>query len=95
MLIRCALREGGVALMQDIGASRDLERNIAKPFAPILYTISSTHCTPISIGQGGPGLGAMWGVETAVEYLAQAGFTRVETPRLPNDPINAYHVARA
>jgi hypothetical protein len=79
--------------MQDIGGSRDLENNIDNPFAPLLYTISSMHCTPISIGQGGPGLGAMWGVETAQEYLAAAGFSNVETHRLPHDPINAYFVA--
>lgn len=93
-LIRKGLRDGGVYLMQEIGGSRDLEKNIARPFAPLLYTISSMHCTPISIGQGGPGLGAMWGVETAQEYLAEAGFGRVEIHRLPHDPINAYFVAR-
>ena len=53
-LIRDALREGGVYLMQEIGGSRDLEANIANPFAPLLYSISSMHCTPISIGQGEP-----------------------------------------
>ncbi len=88
-----SLRPGGVYLMQDIGGSRDLEKNIENPFAPLLYMISSMHCTPISIGQGGPGLGAMWGVETAEEYLAEAGFASVETHRLPHDPLNAYFVA--
>ena len=93
-LIRRSLREDGVFLMQDIGGSRDLENNIGNPFAPLLYTISSMHCTPISIGQGGPGLGAMWGVETAEEYLAATGFAAVETHRLPHDPLNAYFIAR-
>lgn len=93
-LIRRSLRPWGVFLMQDIGGSRDLEKNIANPFAPLLFTISSMHCTPISIGQGGPGLGAMWGVETAEEYLAETGFAAVETHRLPHDPFNAYFVAR-
>ena len=93
-LIRRSLRPGGVFLMQDIGGSRDLEKNISKPFAPLLFMISSVHCTPISIGQGGPGMGAMWGVETAEEYLAETGFASVETHRLPHDPINAYFIAR-
>ena len=93
-LIRSSLRDDGVYLMQEIGGSRDLEKNISNPFAPLLYTISAMHCTPISIGQGGPGLGAMWGVETAEEYLAEAGFSQVQTHRLPHDPINAYFVAR-
>lgn len=93
-LVRQSLRPGGVFLMQDIGGSRDLEKNIPNPFAPLLFMISSMHCMPISLGQGGPGLGAMWGVETAEEYLAETGFAAVETHRLPHDPINAYFVAR-
>lgn len=92
--VRASLAANGVFLMQDIGGSRDLEKNIDNPFAPLLFTISSMHCTPISIGQGGPGLGAMWGVETAQEFLSGAGFTSVDTHRLPHDPINAYYVAR-
>ena len=93
-LVHCSLREEGVFLMQDIGGSRHLENDLDNPFAPLLYAISSMHCTPVSIGQGGPGLGAMWGVETAEEYLEEVGFTAVETHRLPHDPINAYFVAR-
>ncbi len=93
-LVRRSLRPDGVFLMQDIGGSRDLEKNVDNPFAPLLYAISTMHCTPVSIGQGGPGLGAMWGVETAEEYLAAAGFASVETHRILHDPINAYFVAR-
>lgn len=93
-MVRKSLRPDGVFLMQDIGGSRHLENNIGNPFAPLLYTISLMHCTPISIGQGGPGLGTMWGVETAEEFLATAGFSEIETHRLPHDPVNAYFVAR-
>jgi len=89
-----SLNDGGVFLMQDIGGSRDLVTNMDNPFAPLLFTISLMHCTPISIGQGGPGLGTMWGVETAQEFLAEAGFADVQTHRLPHDPVNAYFVAR-
>jgi len=92
--VRCSLADGGVFLMQDIGGSRDLQTNCANPFAPLLYTLSLMHCTPISIGQGGPGLGTMWGVETAREFLAAADFGSIEMHRLPHDPINAYFVAR-
>lgn len=93
-LVHRSLRPGGFFLMQDIGGSRDLEKNVDNPFGPFLYMLSSMHCTPISIGQGGPGLGAMWGVETAEEYLAETGFSSVETHRLPHDPLNAYFIAR-
>lgn len=65
-LVYNSLAENGLFLMQDIGGSRDLATNIENPFAPLLYTLSLMHCTPVSIGQGGPGLGAMWGVETAL-----------------------------
>ncbi|WP_170765843.1 class I SAM-dependent methyltransferase [Ruegeria lacuscaerulensis] len=93
-LVYRSLAEDGLFLMQDIGGSKDLETNIQNPFAPLLYSISLMHCTPVSIGQGGPGLGAMWGVETAQEYLANAGFGQVETHHLPHDQLNAYFLAR-
>jgi cation diffusion facilitator CzcD-associated flavoprotein CzcO len=35
----------------------------------------------------------MWGVETAEEFLAIAGFGQIETCRLPHDPIKAYFFA--
>ena len=93
-LVFNSLADDGVFLMQDIGGSRDLVTNIDNPFSPLLYTLSLVHCTPISIGQGGPGLGAMWGIETAQEFLAIAGFGQIETCTLPHDPINAYILAR-
>ncbi len=36
------------------------------------------HCMTVSLAQGGAGLGAMWGEETALEMLAEAGFGEVE-----------------
>lgn len=93
-LVFNSLAKDGLFLMQDIGGSRDLVTNIDNPFAPLLYTLSLMHCTPVSIGQGGPGLGAMWGVETAQEFLAVAGFGEIETHHLPHDPTNAYFLAR-
>lgn len=89
-----SLRPDGVFLMQDIGGSRHLENNLDNPFAPLLYTISLMHCTPISIGQGGKGLGTMWGVEIAEEFLTEAGFSNVQTHRLPHDLMNTYFVAQ-
>lgn len=93
--VRQALRPGGVFLMVEFGASSRLEANIAHPIAPFLYMMSTMHCTPVSLGQGGPGLGAMWGVEVATEMLANAGFGDVRLFRLPHDLFNTYFVARA
>ncbi|GGX68236.1 class I SAM-dependent methyltransferase [Saccharospirillum salsuginis] len=89
-----ALKPGGVYLMQDIAGSSYLENNLVHPLGPLLYSISCAHCTPISIGQGGPGLGTMWGEETARHYLHQAGFDDIQVQRLDHDPFNVYFVAR-
>jgi hypothetical protein len=54
-----SLRPGGIYLVQDIGGSAHLENNLDFPFAAFLYTASCLHCTPVSLGQGGEGLGTM------------------------------------
>jgi hypothetical protein len=36
----------------------------------------------------------MWGWETAVRFLREAGFARVERHVLPHDPMNVWFVAR-
>ncbi|HET6519935.1 MAG TPA: class I SAM-dependent methyltransferase [Geminicoccaceae bacterium] len=92
--IRAALRPGGAFLMQDIAASSRVENNVGHPMGPFLYTISCMHCMTVSLAQGGAGLGAMWGEETARAMLAGAGFANVEVHRLPHDFQNYYVVAR-
>lgn len=89
-----ALRTGGVYLMQDIGGSARLENNLDFPMASFLYAISCAHCTPVSIGQGGEGLGTMWGWETAESMLRDAGFAKVCRHVLPHDQMNVWFVAR-
>ena len=89
-----SLRPGGIYLMQDIGGSARLENNVDFPMATLLYAVSLVHCTPVSIGQGGAGLGTMWGWETAERYLGEAGFKTVERHALPHDPMNVWFVAR-
>ena len=92
--LRASLRPGGVYLMQDIGGSAHLEKNLDFPMATLLYAVSLVHCTPVSIGQGGAGLGTMWGWETAERTLREAGFTSLERHVLPHDPMNVWFVAR-
>ena len=79
--------------MQDIGGSVKLENNLDFPLASLLYAVSCTHCTPVSLGQGGAGLGTMWGWETAQDMLNRAGFASVERYVLPHDPTNVWFVA--
>jgi len=89
-----ALRPGGTYLMQDIGGSAKLERNIEFPMAALLYAVSCIHCTPVSLVQGGQGLGTMWGWETAHSMLNEAGFESVERHLLPHDPMNVWFISR-
>jgi SAM-dependent methyltransferase len=93
--VRRSLKPGGTFLMVDIDGSSRLENNLDHMLGAYLYMISTMHCTPVSLAQGGIGLGTMWGVELATEMLGKAGFGNVELKRLPTDPFNAYFVARA
>jgi 2-polyprenyl-3-methyl-5-hydroxy-6-metoxy-1,4-benzoquinol methylase len=89
-----ALREDGVFLMQDIAGSSHVHKNLDHPLAPMLYTISCMHCMSVSLAQGGAGLGAMWGQETALRMLKEAGFGRTEVKRLVSDIQNYYYINR-
>jgi SAM-dependent methyltransferase len=89
-----ALRRDGVFLMQEVHGSSRIEEDAKLPLAPFLYTVSCLHCTPVSLADGGAGLGAMWGAERATRMLEEAGFTKLEVHRLPHDLLNQYYVAR-
>jgi 2-polyprenyl-3-methyl-5-hydroxy-6-metoxy-1,4-benzoquinol methylase len=93
-MVRQALRPGGVFLMQDIQGSCHVEKNRDHPLGTILYTISTMHCMTVSLAEGGAGLGTMWGEETAVRMLEEAGFGNVTKQRLEHDPQNTYYVVR-
>jgi 2-polyprenyl-3-methyl-5-hydroxy-6-metoxy-1,4-benzoquinol methylase len=89
-----ALTPDGVYLMQDIGGTGHLERDIEHPIGTFLYAISCMHCMTVSLAQGGEGLGAMWGEEKTREYLQRAGFRSVTTHRLAHDIQNNWYVVR-
>ena len=89
-----ALTADGVFLMQDISASSQVENNFGQPLAPLLYTISTMHCTSVSLSQGGMGLGTMWGREKAEEMLKTAGFKQIGIHSLSHDIQNDYYVIR-
>ena len=91
--IRRALRNGGVLLMQDIAASSHVHENMDHPVAPMLYTISCMHCMSVSLANGGPGLGAVWGRQKALEMLDEAGFDNVRVEQLDHDFQNFYYIA--
>jgi SAM-dependent methyltransferase len=90
---RC-LKPEGVYLMQDIRGSSDVHKNVDHPLGTFLYTASCLHCMPVSLAQGGEGLGTMWGEELTIEYLRRAGFDSIETHRLEHDIQNNWYVVR-
>jgi 2-polyprenyl-3-methyl-5-hydroxy-6-metoxy-1,4-benzoquinol methylase len=92
--IRTALRDGGVFLMVDIAASSHVHENLEHPLGPALYTASIFHCMTVSLANDGPGLGTMWGEQTALELLDGAGFDDVEIKRVEADFLNSYYIAR-
>ena len=91
--IASALRPDGTFLMQDISGSSHVHQDMNHLVAPFLYTISCMHCMSVSLANGGPGLGAMWGKETALEMLKAAGFQQVRVESLPHDIMNFYYIA--
>ncbi|MGL5060587.1 MAG: class I SAM-dependent methyltransferase [Microcoleus sp.] len=89
-----ALRSDGVYLMQDIRATTDVGGNLEHPIGPWLYTISCMHCMTVSLACGGMGLGAMWGQETALQMLSEAGFSSAEVKELTGDFLNYYYIVK-
>ncbi len=90
--VAVALKPDGIFLMQDISGSSHLHTDKSHPFGPFLYTISCMHCMSVSLANGGPGLGAMWGKETALRMLNEAGFDPVRVESLPHDPLNFFYI---
>ena len=88
-----ALRPEGQFLMVDIAGSSHLHKNLDHPLAPLFYAVSTMHCMTVSLALDGAGLGTMWGEEKAREMLSEAGFTKINVMRLPDDIENAYYVA--
>ena len=92
--IHRSLKADGVYLAQDVHASSHHHHDREHPLGPLLYAVSVMHCTPVSLGQGGEGLGTMWGRELARDYFARAGFSDIEVHQLPHDIQNDYWILR-
>ncbi|MDP3966742.1 MAG: class I SAM-dependent methyltransferase [Nocardioides sp.] len=88
------LAPDGVFLMGDIKASSRPDENVDLPAAPFLYAISLMHCMTVSLAQGGTGLGAVWGEQTATRMLREAGLGSVEVRVVEGDFVNSYYIAR-
>ena len=51
------------------------------------------HCMTVSLADGGMGLGTMWGEQTALRMLGEAGFTSIEAKHVDGDDVEAYFIA--
>jgi SAM-dependent methyltransferase len=82
------LAEDGTVLLVEPFALDDRAENIASnPMAPLLYTASSSICTPNSLSQDvGLGLGAQAGEARLRDVFAEAGFNRFR--RAAETPLN-------
>ena len=74
-------------LCVDISASSKLAENLGHPLATFLYTVSCMHCMTVSLADGGMGLGTMWGEQTALRMLGEAGFTSIEAKHVDGDDV--------
>lgn len=88
-----ALRPDGAYLCIDIRASSNLEENLAHPMGPFVYVVSLLHCMPVSLSEGGLGLGTAWGHQLATRMLHEAGFTDVASHTRTGDAMKQIYVA--
>jgi hypothetical protein len=51
------------------------------------------HGMPVSLLEGGAGLGTGWGRQRACRMLDDAGFAAVSIREVDSDPFNLYYVA--
>jgi hypothetical protein len=47
----------------------------------------------VSLALDGDGLGTVWGTQTALRMLGEAGFGRVDVKEIETDPFNCYYIA--
>jgi SAM-dependent methyltransferase len=80
-----ALRPDGVLVMVEPTATGDLDQDVQNPMAVMGYATSLSHCVQVSLAEGGPGLGGMWGSAGAHQLLAAAGFSDVQEHHSPSD----------
>ncbi|HVF33595.1 MAG TPA: class I SAM-dependent methyltransferase [Acidimicrobiales bacterium] len=92
---RRVLTDGGRFVLVDIKASSHVHENLQQPNAPWLYGASLFHCMQVSLAEGGEGLGTVWGTQTALELLREAGFADVHLLDTPAaDMMNVIYVCR-
>jgi ubiquinone/menaquinone biosynthesis C-methylase UbiE len=90
--VHAALAPGGTFFLKEPRVSSNLEDNIGNPFAPLVYSVSTLHCMPVSLALDGAGLGTAFGEQLARRLLTDAGFLDVGVHDAPGDPIDAVFI---
>ncbi len=88
-----SLRPGGVFVCVEPAASSNLEENLDHPLGSFLYSVSTLYCMPVSLAQGGAGLGTVAGEEKCISMLDEAGFGRADVKKVEDDRLHNYYIA--
>ncbi|GAC1411245.1 MAG: class I SAM-dependent methyltransferase [Actinomycetota bacterium] len=72
---RKIVAKDGTILLVEPASTDQPEVNIANPVGAVFYAASALICTPCSLADGGPGLGAQAGPGRLGELFTKAGFT--------------------
>jgi SAM-dependent methyltransferase len=90
--VRDALAPDGTFFMREPHAPDTLEGNLANPFAPVQYSLSTLHCLTVSLAHGGAGIGTVFGEQRARRMLTDAGFAEPAVHPAPGHPFDAVYV---
>ena len=88
------LAPAGVLYLHELGFSSDMTRNLADPHAIGVLVFGLYHCLPLAMRRAGIAPGGMWGRESYVSALREAGFTDVTVANAPSGPNNDTIIAR-
>jgi 2-polyprenyl-3-methyl-5-hydroxy-6-metoxy-1,4-benzoquinol methylase len=88
--LRTALRSDGLLLVGEVAAASGIAGNMGRPLGAWMYTLSLMHCMTVSLAQGGPGFGNMWGTDRVTELLRTGGFVVEPLEPLVGDSATQY-----
>lgn len=83
--VREALAPGGAFIMVEPTATGDLAVDVTSEGALFGYASSFQHCMQVSLAEGGPGFGGMWGRRGAEELLTGCGLRLAAVHETPSD----------
>lgn len=93
--IHRVLKKDGIISIVDINAHSRPSKNLNNPLSPFLYSVSLSHCTPLSYClPESMGLGTTWGKEKAKDLFEQCGFRLASMNNFKSDNIQVHYVCK-